>query len=71
MDYAEAQLTMRGVSVSRLAIVAQFERLRQYYEQQGYAGSEIEYVPSLPFGLILMEKTLAREPRHELPVHRV
>lgn len=59
MDHAEAQLTMRGASVARLAIVARFERLREYYEQQGYVGSEIKYVPSLPCELIMMEKTLA------------
>jgi GNAT superfamily N-acetyltransferase len=68
MGYAEAQLTMRGVSVARLAIVARFERLREYYEQQGYAGIEVKHAPSLPFRLIVMEKGSGARP--VTPDHR-
>lgn len=58
MGHAEEQLTMRGASVARLTIVAQFERLRKYYEGQGYAVTEIRRVSSLPFELMFMEKSL-------------
>jgi len=63
MGYAEAQLAASGVSVARLNIVARFDRLREYYEEQGYAVTETRHVASLPFELIFMEKALAGDRR--------
>lgn len=63
MGYAEAQLMVSGVSVARLSIVARFERLREYYQEQGDAVTEVRHVASLPFELMFMEKTLAIDRR--------
>lgn len=58
MAHAETQLIQAGTSLVRLSIVAQFGRLRAYYEQQGYDVVELGRVPSLPFELAFMEKYL-------------
>ncbi len=63
MAYAEEQLVGAGASVAKLSVVAQFTRLGEYYQQQGYAPVEVKRVPSLPFELMFMQKTLTRDRR--------
>ena len=58
MLYAEERLNQEGVSVVELSIVAQFSRLRQYYEMQGYIAQGTETFPTLPFEVLLLVKSM-------------
>lgn len=56
--HAEDLLSEMGARVAELSIVAQFERLRSYYERLGYAVATTRAVAVLPFNVTHMEKVL-------------
>lgn len=58
MEYAEAQLRDLGVKDIEISIVAEFEKLKRFYEKQGYAPREKKTFPTLPFEVLFMEKKL-------------
>jgi GNAT superfamily N-acetyltransferase len=58
MQYAEGHLVAVGALVAEVSIVAKFDRLRAYYEDLGYSVWDSRQVPSLPFELLFMQKTL-------------
>ncbi|MBE3092526.1 MAG: GNAT family N-acetyltransferase [Actinobacteria bacterium] len=58
MKYAENQLKDLGVKYIELTIVAKFEKLKRFYEKQGYISKEKKLFPSLPFEVLFMEKKI-------------
>ncbi len=55
MAYAETKLRERGVKFIELCIVAQFKRLREYYENLGYTPRETRSHAGFPFEILYME----------------
>jgi ribosomal protein S18 acetylase RimI-like enzyme len=58
MVYAENYLMKRGASTIELGIVADFLRLRGYYERLGYVVTSTRPVGGLPFEVTCLEKHL-------------
>lgn len=58
MQAAEDQLAIVGVTTADISIVADFTRLRAYYQRLGYVPQYTRKVPSLPFTVLYMEKKL-------------
>lgn len=58
MQYAEMQLKSLGVKTVEGSIVAEFEKLKRFYEKQGYVPREKKLFKTLPFEVLFMEKTL-------------
>ena len=58
MVFAENGLRELGVRIVELAIVAQFEKLKNYYERLGYAVTKLKEFDSVPFDVLFMRKRL-------------
>jgi GNAT superfamily N-acetyltransferase len=55
---AEKGLLAIGASKAEVSIVAQFERLQNYYESMGYKVFARKNLPALPFEIAFMDKPL-------------
>lgn len=58
MGYAETRLKKNKITHVELSVVAQFNRLKRYYERLGYLPREKKVFSSLPFEVLFMEKEL-------------
>ncbi len=56
--FAENRLQELGASVVELAIVAQFKKLRIYYERLEYQFKEFKEFETVPFDVLFMRKSL-------------
>ncbi|WP_187355306.1 GNAT family N-acetyltransferase [Paenibacillus tengchongensis] len=56
--FAENELLQLGCSVVQVSIVAEFTRLKSYYERQGFQETLRRNYSSLPFEVLFLEKPL-------------
>lgn len=59
MNAVETILQEQDIKHLELNIVAQFEKLRLYYEKMGYRSVETKRYPTLPFDVLIMSKLLS------------
>ncbi len=57
MTHAENKLSESGIHRVRVHVVAQFTALEKFYERLGYQPLQTCSFPSVPFEVIIMEKT--------------
>jgi hypothetical protein len=62
MKAAESALSLAGANAAEISIVAEFERLRMYYEGMGYEATRLRSFEGLPFDVLFMEKRRLRHP---------
>jgi Acetyltransferases len=58
-NYAESQLKDLNVKIFELSIVAEFDRLKKYYEGLGYVPKEEKVFSTLPFNVLFMRKDIS------------
>ncbi len=58
MKEAEQGLRSLGIGRIEISIVAQFERLQNYYESMGYRVFDRKTIPAFPFAIAFMNKSL-------------
>jgi GNAT superfamily N-acetyltransferase len=62
MGAAESALGQADATVAEVSIVANFDRLRSYYEAMGYARTRQQRFAALPFDVLFLEKRIPWTP---------
>jgi GNAT superfamily N-acetyltransferase len=58
LEHAEAELSAAGCKVIHISIVADFHRLKEYYEALGYRQQRRAAFAALPFEVLFLSKSL-------------